>query len=431
MSDSYLFVLMAIAIGGSYVGRWLHRCVVRFPPHYPLRDQLTSVWREADCRSCHTWESGLQHVPLIGWLIAGRCRSCNRKMDARRPVVELLTGLLLAWLYWVEIPDFGSFVIENSGLWTGRRPPGPEAIEQLWSPVAWLHLRYFLHAVLLCGLIVATVIDFELCIIPDGCTIPAMIFAVLFSFAVGQTWLTPVWFQDPSTVRIQKQILPEAFHFVLFEWDAVAFSVSYPHWHGLLVSLAGLFMGAAVTWCIRAIGFLVLKKEAMGDGDVVLMALIGAVVGWQPVLVAFFLAPLAAIPFAIGMWILRRKQPGPLYFPYGPWLSLAAVILLLGWQAIWPRTTPIFDMGMLLFVVGTVMMLTMAALLYFSQLVKRLLGIEEPELDDDSQWSSADHLNYYAGERPDEETGLWSRPQWPGSRSGRGLGPGHDWRNPQ
>ncbi len=431
MSGTYLFVLLAIALTGSYMGRWLHRCVVRFPPHYPLRNQLTSVWREADCRSCHTSETGIQHLPVIGWLLAGRCRGCGRKMDARRPVVELLTGLLLAGLYWVEIPDFSTFAVENTGLWTAQRPPGPEAIKEFWSLGMWLHLRYFLHAVLLCGLIVATVIDFELCIIPDGCTVPAMVFAVVFSFLIGQTHLVPLWFQDSSTVKVQREILPEVLGVFLLEWDAVAFSIAHPHWHGLLVSLAGLVMGAGVTWCIRAIGFLVLKMEAMGDGDVVLMAFIGAVIGWQPVLVVFFLAPLPAIPFAIGVWLLRRNKTGPHYFPYGPWLSLAAVVLLLGWQFLWPLVTPVFDLGVMLFAVGLVMMVGMAVLLALSQLIKRMLGITGPELQAESHWSSADHLSYYNAERPDEQTGQWSRPQWPGSRTGRGQGPGHDWRNSQ
>ena len=118
MSGSYLFVLVAVFAVGSWVGRWLHRCVLRFPRHYALRAQLTSIWRDGDCRSCGTRDSGIQQIPIIGWWMAGRCRSCQRKMDTRRPVVELLTGILLGLLYWVEIPDFNSFVVQNSGLWT-------------------------------------------------------------------------------------------------------------------------------------------------------------------------------------------------------------------------------------------------------------------------------------------------------------------------
>ena len=429
MSVGYLTVLVTIFVTGCWIGRWLHRCVMRFPNSESLLDQLTSVWRKGDCRSCATWESGVQHIPIIGWWCAGRCRSCDRKMEGRRPAVELLTGILLAGLYWVEIPDFDEFVVANSGLWTATAPPGPEAVEQLWSPVVWMHLRYLLHVMMLCGLIVATVIDFEFCIIPDGCTVPTIVFAVLFSFATGQCWMVPIWFQDPSAAEAIRLVLPEGLRPLIFEWDAIAFANAHPHWHGLLVSLAGLIMGAAVTWSIRAIGFWILKMEAMGDGDVVLMALIGAVVGWQPALIVFFLAPIPAVLAVLGTWLMRRRQSAPHYFPYGPWLSLAAVVLLLTWQPVWPRVSSIFDWGLALFVLGLIMLATMAALLKLMKSVKRLLGIAEPILETGCDWTSADHLSYYGSEHPDLETGLWSRPHWSGVRSGRGLLYDHAWRH--
>jgi len=429
MSGNYAFILLAIVAGGSYLGRWLHRCALRFPVHYSLSDQLRAIWRDGDCRSCATHESGIQHLPVIGWAVAGRCRNCGRKMDARRPVVELLTGLLLAWLYWVEIPDL-SFVVENSGLWTAERPPGPEIITELWSPVVWLHLRYLLHAVMLSGLIVATVIDFELCIIPDGCTVPAMIFAVLFSFGVGQTWLVPIWFQDSSSANIIRSVLPEVLQGIVFDWDATAFAIAYPHWHGLLVSLAGLIAGAGATWLVRAIGFWALKQEAMGDGDVVLMALIGAVIGWQPVIIVFMLASALAVFPAIFMSILRRDSDEPYHFPYGPWLSLAAVVLLLFWQVIWPGAKAFFDMGLALFLFGFVMFAGLAGMLWTIYIVKRALGLLEPDEEPDA-WTSGDHLSYYATERPDDECQQHSGSQWPGRDSGRGFGHYRNWRDPR
>jgi len=174
MGADYLLLLLSIFAVGCWIGRWLHRCIRRFPTHFPLKDQLTSLWRQGDCAGCDAWETGLQHVPVLGPLVAGRCRKCDRRIDRRRVIVELLTGSLLALLYWVEIPGVG-VAAEDSGLFTQGRPPGPECVSGLWSESAWLHLRYLLHAVMICGLIVATMIDLELYIIPDGCTVPAMI----------------------------------------------------------------------------------------------------------------------------------------------------------------------------------------------------------------------------------------------------------------
>lgn len=430
MSGSYLLALLSVFLFGSWLGRWLYRGVLLFPEPYTLKGQLQAFRNKGDCRSCGTRESGRQHLPVISWWLDGRCHQCARRMDYRRPVVELITGLLLAALYWVEIPDFGNFTVEHSGLWTGGRPPGPEVVTDLWSPIVWLHLRWLLHAIMICGLIVATVIDFELCIIPDACTVPAMVFAVLFSWAIGQTWIVPLWFQDPTAADALRHLLPDTLQPLVFDWDCSAFAGAHPHWHGLLVSISGLIMGAAVTWSIRAIGFLVLKMEALGDGDVVLMAMIGAVVGWQPVLVVFFLAPLPAAPVAIALWMLRRDRSGPHYFPYGPWLSISAVVLLLGWQFLWPWVDPVFDLGLLLLVAGLLMLTAMAALLLLSRIIKRLMGLDDFDFEDGLAWTSADHLSYYGSERPDTQTGQWPRPLWPGERSGRGLSHGHHWRHP-
>lgn len=431
MSGSFSFALLTVFVVGSFVGRWLYRCVLHFPKPYTLREQLIAVWRDGDCRSCGARDSGRQHLPLISWWLDGRCRECGRRMDVRRPVVELLTAVLLTWLFYVEIPDFARFTIQNSGLWSGGRPPGPEALTDLWSLAVWLHLRYLLHAVLVCGLVVATVIDFELCIIPDGCTLPAMLFSVVFATAVGQVWIVPLWYQDPTAADALRHLLPPGLQPLIFDWDAAAFAAAHPHWNGLLVSLAGLIVGAAVTWSIRAIGFLVLKMEALGDGDVVLMALIGAALGWQPVLVVFFLAPVPAVPAAFLLWLFRRNRSGPHYFPYGPWLSFSAVGVLLGWKYVWPWVDAFFDLGLLLFGVGFMMLVTMAALLQIIQTIKRLLGIDGSVFPEEPEWTSADHLHYYGSERPDTQTGQWPLPQWPGQRTGRGLRQQHLWRHPE
>ena len=50
------------------------------------------------------------------------------------------------------------------------------------------------------------------------------------------------------------------------------------HLHGLAWSLAGLAAGAGITWLVREISSRVLGQEALGAGDVTLMAMIGAIV---------------------------------------------------------------------------------------------------------------------------------------------------------
>ena len=84
-------------------------------------------------------------------------------------------------------------------------------------------------------------------------------------------------------------------------------------------------------------------REAMGFGDVTLMAMIGAFLGWQPCLVIFFLAPFAGLVVGVLRLILFRDKE----IPYGPFLCLAALALIVNWNALWTWSQPLFALGRL------------------------------------------------------------------------------------
>jgi prepilin signal peptidase PulO-like enzyme (type II secretory pathway) len=92
----------------------------------------------------------------------------------------------------------------------------------------------------------------------------------------------------------------------------------------LLGSLFGILVGGGVVWLIRIGGTLAFNKQAMGIGDVHLMAGVGAVLGAPLVLIAFFTAPFVAIFWALILKILGK----PNVLPYGPWLSVASIMAL-------------------------------------------------------------------------------------------------------
>jgi prepilin signal peptidase PulO-like enzyme (type II secretory pathway) len=76
----------------------------------------------------------------------------------------------------------------------------------------------------------------------------------------------------------------------------------------------------------------------MGFGDVTLMAMIGAFVGWQASLIVFFVAPLLAIIKALGQWLLTGRKD----IAFGPWLCIGALYVLLRWPAIWKWLSDVF-----------------------------------------------------------------------------------------
>jgi leader peptidase (prepilin peptidase) / N-methyltransferase len=96
----------------------------------------------------------------------------------------------------------------------------------------------------------------------------------------------------------------------------------------LAASGMGAIVGGGVVWLVRILGSLAFGKEAMGLGDVHLMAGVGAVLGWVDPLLAFFIAPFFGIAWALAAPMLGRFVRLPSVLPYGPHLALATLLLL-------------------------------------------------------------------------------------------------------
>jgi leader peptidase (prepilin peptidase)/N-methyltransferase len=91
----------------------------------------------------------------------------------------------------------------------------------------------------------------------------------------------------------------------------------------------GYLIGGLWIWGIRILGTLAFGKEAMGLGDVHLFAMVGAVCGWIVPSIAFFVAPFLALPPALYSRFTRNQRE----LPYGPWLAIGAVVVLLFYDA--------------------------------------------------------------------------------------------------
>ena len=104
-SDTQL-ILSVIGCGaiGLFVGRFLNICIERFPAHDALSDQLQSLkntW--SVCRHCQAAPRPVHRLPLISWVTgSGRCHACSRKLPRAFPVIEVITALLFALMYWRE-----------------------------------------------------------------------------------------------------------------------------------------------------------------------------------------------------------------------------------------------------------------------------------------------------------------------------------------
>ena len=92
----------------------------------------------------------------------------------------------------------------------------------------------------------------------------------------------------------------------------------------------GYLIGATLIWAIRIMGTLGFGKEAMGLGDVHLLAAIGAVLGWRDATVVFFIAPFVglsgtAVVAGVGKLVTGQVR----VVPYGPFLAASALVWML------------------------------------------------------------------------------------------------------
>jgi leader peptidase (prepilin peptidase) / N-methyltransferase len=142
-------------------------------------------------------------------------------------------------------------------------------------------------------------------------------------------------------------------------------------WHGLFSALVGMAVGGGMIWAIRIIGAAALKREAMGFGDVTLMAMIGAFIGWQPVILVFFLAPFAGAVVGISQVVMNRDN----VIPYGPYLSLATFVVIIFWSPIWNHASDYFAIPWLIPSAILVCLPMLAVLLFvWAKIKRRMLG---------------------------------------------------------
>lgn len=145
-----------------------------------------------------------------------------------------------------------------------------------------------LYLLLALGLLTQALIDWKHQIIPDGITLPGIVIGLAASAFFPGLQGQPGWLG------------------------------------GALFSLLGILLGGGVLYAAGTIAEWVLKKEAMGGGDVKLLAMIGAFTGWQGVLWTLFVA--SFVGSAVGIYF--RVTRGEEKLPFGPYLAVAAFLYL-------------------------------------------------------------------------------------------------------
>lgn len=267
----YLYVSLLIFVLGACLGSFLNVCIYRIP----LGESVVSP--RSHCTRCLNTIAWYDNIPLLSYVVLrGRCRHCGESFSGRYAFVEGLTALLF-FLVWLKLG------------------PGPRPLDlvpmasPLMVPIYWLCIF---------GLMLGTFVDFDHMIIPDRVTIGGTIAGLVLSALV------------PSL---------HGEHGFL---------------GGLMMSLIGAALGGGILWGVAWVGALIFKREAMGMGDVKLMAAIGAFMGWKAVLFTIIISSLVGATAGVSMVLLGNKEMKS-RIPYGPYIALAAVLWILWGQGVW------------------------------------------------------------------------------------------------
>ncbi len=134
-----------------------------------------------------------------------------------------------------------------------------------------------------------------------------------------------------SFIDLEHQIIPDVISLgglaaaLVLSFLVPALHASENRWLSLWESALGALVGGGSIYGIGLLGNFFFRKESMGGGDVKLLAMVGAVLGWKLVLVAFFVAPF----FGSVVGLILKFRKGVEVIPYGPFLSLGSVIALM------------------------------------------------------------------------------------------------------
>jgi leader peptidase (prepilin peptidase) / N-methyltransferase len=254
---------------------------------------------QTECPQCAPSHVGI--ASIIRGLRFGKCSACHLRRPYWPWLTTILVGLLFAFYGWM-------LITRNCQAVTEVRPESP----------LWLNRLPF-HLVFIWLLVVVTLTDLLDYIIADVTVICGIVIAVSAAAISGELQIIHVWVDwNHQMVELHGPWLPE--------WMK-----HHQHLHGIAWTLSGLVVGAGLMWTLRVVASTILGYPAVGLGDVTLMALIGAFLGWQPTLCVLALSPVVGI--VVGMGI--RLVTGRSFVAFGPYLAVAAFAVLCSWRFLW------------------------------------------------------------------------------------------------
>ncbi len=372
-----MMIFLIAFVFGAFIGSFLNVCIYRLP-----RNQSV-ISPPSRCQACGTRLAWHDNLPLIGWLLRrGRCRFCGSRFSAQYLLMELAVATItgtIAWWMMGQAPHLAPVPGGADDAFFWLHHVFPAAAPVLGTAAVLVFAWYAL---------VAAMIDLKHEIIPDELTAPMQVMAPLLAlvtpFAMRLSGHPLPWFHSPSlfgepvfhaaagiapvstvvliTLALLALSIPVARRIyarcpadeawndndhrafaIGVLWFIAATLVAYLLWltlalvcdgkasvGGRLATVHGaqILFGALAGWSglylVGLIGTLVLRRNAMGFGDVKFLAPLGAVLGPTGVLYAFLGASMVATIVGVPCYLWGRSPR----IRFGPFLALGTVLAL-------------------------------------------------------------------------------------------------------
>lgn len=265
-SSTYLVVQIFSFILGAVLGSFLNVCIYRLPRGESI------AFPPSHCTSCSNPIKFYDNIPILSYLIlGGKCRNCSMIISPTYPIIELISAVLTL----LAVRQFG------------------------------ISMDTFFYIVLIYSLIVITFIDLEHLIIPNVITFPGIGVGIIFNLIITN-WGYASDLLDTPDLKNFLRLISEV---------------------PIMSSILGVLIGGGLLYFIGFLYEVIRKREGMGMGDVKLLAMLGAFLGWQGVIFIVFLSSI--IGTVIGLSIILYQRENLKYaIPFGPFLSIAAIIYI-------------------------------------------------------------------------------------------------------
>jgi len=258
-----------LGVLGAIIGSFLNVVIHRLPREESI------VFPNSTCPKCRKAIKAYDNIPILSYLILrGRCRNCGVHISSRYPAVEALTAILFAAVTW---HDGVSFAL---------------AFDLAFAA----------------SMVALVFIDAEHMILPNAITYPGIIFAIIARILVPYL-AGPAHFDDLPQLLNAFPTLPV----------------------GLVSTIGAVIGGLAGGGSLWLMGFLWEKLrgvEAMGFGDVKMMFMVGAFLGWRLTILTILLGALTGSIAGI-MVMYRRGRNMQMMLPFGIFLGIGSIVSLL------------------------------------------------------------------------------------------------------